>query len=313
MNDPWNEIDRVARLPANKASTIDEATLKDHVFTAVTGLSPQAKDQWLRLAVMLFHVRAINKKAFLNIFSPFLDFLRASPSVDFFSLVLEVKGASASDIASLMFDLLNDGTISAFDLEALLPRSPTPRNVSLLAIMMKRAESGMLQDIIVEKITNTLFPEDTFTFSPENFMNPEFMSKVLGSLDIVAALCKKSYPVELVISQIGEARGSQAALFLLLMLSQGFLTDVEVKGILDRMENPTFATMYENAKKTMESSMESMMPPEMRGMAPFGARGQVRLPLGAGAGRLLGGAGGSVLGRLLGTLGRLFGRFRGGV
>jgi hypothetical protein len=92
-------------------------------------------------------------------------------------------------------------------------------------------------------------------------------------------------------------------MFVLLMLSQGYVNETGIQAILAEIDNEMFTSMFNNARK----AMAGMLPP---GMKPMTSGGMPSAGLRTGLPRMPSLPGSSILGRVMGRLLKFLGRFR---
>ena len=295
------EFSKFVKIPAKRIVKMDENDVLDHVFTLVTDLTQKRKEK-LDLVSNLFVKLYLHDKAyFYKIFVPFFDFLRNNPDIDLFSRLLSHKQFNTTHLSNIILDLMGTGVITVFDIKSILPNTLSKsRKLVLLGRLLKKAQEGIMRDTVVDIFIDVLMPGDTFAMDPQNFMNLEFMNKMVASLSQLAFFYRKGYPVNLILSRIGEQQGPQMVLFVVLMLSQGIMNNDEVRELLESMENPMFSKMFWQAKE----NMESMMPPGMQGMNVDLSRG-----MSLGGGKIPGLGGNSIFKKIGEKLFKLFGRF----
>jgi hypothetical protein len=254
---------RIARLPLEKVRCTERSTVQRAILEFVTDLSKNGQKKLDMLAKFFAKIFLADEKLFVDLFGPFMDFLRNNPQVDFMDLMLHAQNFKASIGANAITRLLATGTINALDLETILPKSSTnPKGITLLAILLKRAGTagGILQDTFADSLVQIVFPEGSFMVDPTKPPSMDFMAKIMKNLQILGNLYRKKVPIEMLLERIGEKQGPQAVLFILLMLGQGILSEEEIGEILQKIDNEGFTEMFQAAKK----NMESMLPPGVK-------------------------------------------------
>lgn len=307
MTDDLQGFKDLARKPVQELRSMNVGELQGRILALATDMTDRREEKLQALGAFYVKLFEADRALFTDLLAPFLDVVRNDPSIDLFSTMLGSKAFNTSSLQAVLLSLLNDGTISVFEIESFLPRETSKaKQLALLAKLLKHASEGILRDTFMDLFIKVLMPESTFSMKPENFTSMEFMGEMAQSLGQLAFFFRKGYPVADVLAHIGDQQGPQLVLFIVLMLSQGIMKDAEIRALLDELDNEMFSAMYENAKK----SMESMMPPGLKGAGMAGGAGGLGgLPFGPPgmAGRL---AGSSIFQRIARKLFGIFGRFK---
>ena len=269
----------------------------------ITDLQSNGKEKLDLIANLFVKIYSLDKNWFFDVFAPFFDYLRNNKQVDLFSLMLAHKGFTTTSLKEVIQKAITIGAISIFDIEIFLPRNASKvKQILLLAKLLKHVDEGIMRDTITDAIIKLLLPEN-MPMDPASMMDFEFLNQVMNSMSHLAMLHQNKFPVAPIITRIGEQQGPQLAMFVLLMLSQGFVNETGIQAILTEIDNEMFTTMFNNARK----AMTGILPPGMNNLAPGAMRtAGVRPALP----RLPSLPGNTILGRLMAKLLKFVGRFR---
>ena len=305
-NDEVKAFKALLKLTPQQLKAMNVQDLQKQCLALITDLDNNGKgDAKLDLIANFFvKVYSSDKDWFFDVFAPFFDYLRNNKQVDLFSLMLVHKGFTTTQLAAIIQKAINIGAISVFDIEIFLPRHVSKsKQILLLAKLLKHVgEEGIMRDTITDNIVKLLMPAK-MSMDPASMMDFQFMNEIMNSMSHLAMLYQNKFPVAPIITRIGEQQGPQVAMFVLLMLSQGYVNESGIQAILTEVDNEMFTSMFNNARK----AMAGMLPPGMKGMVPGpmpGASARLAIP---GLPRM---PGNSIISKLMARMLKFLGRFR---
>ncbi|MHA1681523.1 MAG: hypothetical protein ACTSUE_10965 [Promethearchaeota archaeon] len=297
-------LKKVVKKSLSRINGKQASEIKDNILSLITDLSHDQRTKLDTLSKVLVKAYLENKPLFYSVITAIFDFLRNNPSIDLFSLMLKHKKFNTANLSSIFLRLMDEGVLSVFDIKEFLPKhSSDTIKVSFLSRLLRKAQPGVMEDIILDALVDIIMPGTMEEMFNPLAMSPEFLGSIMGTVQILQVLYKKGYPVELIIQKIGEKGGPQQVLFIMMMLLQAGMSNLEVEDIVEKIDNPTFTQMFDQARNIMESMLPpGMTPNSMAGGQPGRQPGQ-------------GGARGNPLGnplvqKLYMRLFKLFGRLR---
>lgn len=303
MNDEIKAFKALLKLSTEQLKSKNVQDIQKQCLALITDLQSNGKQKLDLIATFFVKIYFLDKDWFFNVFAPFFDYLRNNKQVDLFSLMLLRKGFTTTQLAAIIQRAINIGAISIFDIDIFLPKSASKaKRILLLAKLLKHVDEGVMQDAITDNIVKLLLPEN-MSMNPASMMDFQFLNQIMNSMSHLAMLYQNKFPVAPIITRIGEQQGPQLAMFVLLMLSQGFVNEAGIQAILTEIDNETFTAMFNNARK----AMAGMLPPGINNIAPgamtnVGTRSVLpRIP------RM---PGNTILGRIMARLLKFLGRFR---
>nr|MDO8112376.1 hypothetical protein [Candidatus Sigynarchaeota archaeon] len=302
MSDDIKAIKGLLKSSTAELKAMGAHEVQKRLLALMTDLGVKGKQKLDLLSTFLVHVHASDKDLFFEVFAPLFDYLRNNPGVDLFSLMLAKKGFTTTHLAAIYRLALNKGAMSVLEIETFFPKTTKTKKVLLLSKLLKHADEGLMRDTILDLLVPTILPSMP-ELDPTSMMNPEFLGEIMGSMSLLAMLHTNGYSVAPIIARVGEQQGPQLAMFVLLMLSNGFVDDAGIQAILAEIDNDAFTTMFTSARKTMAN----MLPSGMKGKAapvgqqpPFGIPGAARIPSSP------------FIGKIMAKLLKFLGRFRRG-
>ncbi|HME55608.1 MAG TPA: hypothetical protein VKM55_25605 [Candidatus Lokiarchaeia archaeon] len=303
MSDEIKAFKALLKLSPEQLKRKNVQDIQKQCLALITDLQSNGKEKLDLITTFFVKAYSIDKNWFFDVFAPFFDYLRNNKQVDIFSLMLTHKGFTSTQLAAIINHAITIGAISVFDIEIFLPRNASKvKQILLLAKLLKHVDEGIMQDTITDNIVKLLLPAK-MSMDPASMMDFQFLNQIMNSMSHLAMLYQNKFPVAPIITRIGEQQGPQLAMFVLLMLSQGYVNETGIQAILADIDNEMFTSMFNNARK----AMSGMLPPGMKAMAPGMVPGIGARP---GIPRLPGLPGNSILGKMMARMLKFLGRFR---
>ncbi|MBD3186818.1 hypothetical protein GF325_08335 [Candidatus Bathyarchaeota archaeon] len=256
MKDTEKYFRKLARKSLKNIEKSEHEAIQERLMSCISIIHPQDMAMVDTLAYFMARAYLDNKNLFYTLFPFLIDFLRNNPSIPILERMLKVKGFNTAHMSSIFMHLVDAGVFSVFDLKNFIPaRSPATTKIALLSKLLKKAPAGVMQDVCLEALVETIMPASISQPTPESMMSPSFLGDMLGTAQILVMLHRKGYPVDLVFQKMGEIHGPQMVLMIMMMFPQVGMKEQEVQELLSKLDNPAFQQMYEQAKRMMDKML----------------------------------------------------------